>query len=112
MENCPNEEEPFWINPCGLEDEPDYNSCVDDPPLDRKVIKEVLKHSLVNVKVALDDAKHLKEYLVNLFIFSLFSILFLKALSIINDTLCLETWLEIYNSKFSSSSHTFLQLSF
>lgn len=80
MENCPNEEEPFWINPCGLEDEPDYNSCVDDPPLDRKVIKEVLKHSLVNVKVALDDAKHLKEYLVNIFIFSLFSILFLKVL--------------------------------
>lgn len=91
MENSLNEEEPFWINPCGLEDEPDYNSCVEDPPLERKVIKEVLKHSLVHVKVALDDAKYLKEYLVNIFLFFLsFSIYFFKVLNIMNDTSCLE----------------------
>lgn len=63
MENSVEVEEPFWINPCGLADEPDYDSYVADLPLDRTIIKELLKNSLISVKVALSEAKSLKEYL-------------------------------------------------
>lgn len=63
MENTVEMEEPFWINPSGFHDEPDFETYDADPPLDRKHIKESIKAALISVKAALGDAKNVKEYL-------------------------------------------------
>lgn len=66
MENSVEAEEPFWINPCGLADEPDSLVWKFDPKFgDPALTKEALNNSQRTVNVALIQAKDLLEYLVS-----------------------------------------------
>lgn len=61
----------FWINPCGLDEEPLNKDCGINSILNKALINKTLQHCLLGVRKALEDAKNLQVYLVSLGYFNL-----------------------------------------